>query len=205
MEELKENDAPKAVWKLLTVWKNSDKQHALQVTDLSETLFNQLKELHGMGTKELEMLKTAAILHDIGWKNGGKRHHKASRDIIISSKVVAQSENLRIMIGLIARYHRKAIPKPSHKYFRDLDNTSKELVTKLAAILRFADGLDSSHKSPVKAVKTVVVKDKVFVHVLISNLKSKEVEMGKIKSNLLAQAFNRKVDLVFLQEQQHPK
>ncbi|MCB4791055.1 MAG: HD domain-containing protein [Elusimicrobia bacterium] len=205
MGNLKESTTEKAAWQLLTVWKNSDNKHALQVTDLSVTLFNQLQKLHRMGPKELEMLRAAAILHDIGWKDGRKRHHKTSRDFIISSKVVSPYENQRVLIGLITRYHRKALPKSTHKYFRDLDNNSKELVTKLAAILRFADGLDSSHKSPVKAVKTNIIKNQISVHVLITNLKSKEVETGKLKSDLLARVFNRKVSLVFLQEQQLPK
>lgn len=201
MGKFEEGSMTKAVWQLITESKNFDKKHALHVTDLSILLFNQLKQIHGMGIKELEILKTAAMLHDIGWKYGGKRHHKSSRDIIISSPFIASSEKLRAIIGLIARYHRKSMPKPSHKYFCNLDECSKKLVIKLAALLRFADGLDSSHKSPVKAIKSTISKKQIIVHILTTNLKGNEIETGKLKSDLLTVAFNRTVELVFLQEQ----
>lgn len=192
----------KAVWQLTAGCRNFDKKHALHVTDLSVALFEQLKKLHGLGPRELELLTSAAILHDIGWKDGRKRHHKSSRDIIISSQAVSPSRSLRVMIGLIARYHRKSLPKSSHKYFCDLDAASQELVTKLAALLRFADGLDASHASPVKNIRSTITGTQITVYVLTTNLGGNEIETGKLKSDLLAKVFKREVRLIFVREQQ---
>jgi len=61
------------------------------------------------------------------------------------------------MVGLIARYHRKSLPQDSHKYYSELDDRSKLKVRELAALLRFADGLDRAHQSSIEQVDCQVM------------------------------------------------
>ncbi len=48
----------------------------------------------------------------------------------------------REIVANVARYHRKALPKPRHENFARLSGADQELVGKLGGILRLADGLD---------------------------------------------------------------
>jgi hypothetical protein len=46
------------------------------------------------------------------------------------------------LVAMIARYHRRASPKPTHETFARLDRDSRVIVSRLAGILRVAVALD---------------------------------------------------------------
>ena len=54
------------------------------------------------------------------------------------------SEKELLLVGLVARYHRRASPKASHQGYGNLDRNNRVAVAKMAAILRIADALDHS-------------------------------------------------------------
>ncbi|MEA4906585.1 MAG: HD domain-containing protein, partial [Anaerolineaceae bacterium] len=60
-------------------------QHSHQVTFLALRLFDELKTLHQLGDRERRWLEYAGILHDIGWIEGWKGHHKATLRIILTT------------------------------------------------------------------------------------------------------------------------
>ncbi len=156
MEKSVNKNLRESALKLIRSHRGGDEKHALQVAKLSVSLFDQLASLHNLDASDRELLEAAALLHDIGWHNGRKEHHKTSRNIIIRSRALPMSTRRRVMAGLIARYHRKKLPQPSHRFFSLLDERSKATVNKLAALLRFADGLDAGHNSSVKDIKVFV-------------------------------------------------
>ncbi|MGD0572537.1 MAG: HD domain-containing protein [Sedimentisphaerales bacterium] len=129
-----------------------EREHTHQVERLALKIFDQLNQLHKLGQRERFLLRCAAILHDIGWLEGQKGHHKTALRIIMDSPVLLFDFPRRRIIGLMARYHRKALPKEQHAYFHDLDATDRAIVRKLAGILRVADGLDRTHQSKVKDI-----------------------------------------------------
>ena len=119
-----------------------EREHTHQVERLALEIFDQLGRLHKLGRAERFLLRCAAILHDIGWLEGQKGHHKTALRIIMDSPILRFDFPRRRIIGLIARYHRKSLPKEQHTYFRDLDAKDRNIVRKLSGILRVADGLD---------------------------------------------------------------
>jgi exopolyphosphatase/pppGpp-phosphohydrolase len=129
-----------------------EREHTHQVERLALRIFDQLGRLHKLGRAERFLLQCAAILHDIGWLEGQKGHHKTALRIIMDSPVLRFNFPQRRIIGLIARYHRKSLPKEQHTYFRDLDAKDRDIVRKLSGILRVADGLDRMHQSKVKDI-----------------------------------------------------
>jgi exopolyphosphatase/guanosine-5'-triphosphate,3'-diphosphate pyrophosphatase len=128
----------------------ADSGHPRQVLRLSIMLFDELRTLHGLGDTERQWLAAAAILHDIGWAYGQKGHHKRSLEMILSDDALPFDTRTRCIVGLIARYHRKALPAMSHPWFADLDAMDRDRVRALAALLRIADGLDVTHSSLVR-------------------------------------------------------
>ncbi len=119
--------------------------HPLQVCKIALELFDKTTALHGFGHSERCLLEAGALLHDTGHQRGIFKHHKHSREIIMGLHLPTLSEGEQKMIALIARYHRKANPRPGHKLYRELDAGAQETVRRLAALVRIADGLDRSH------------------------------------------------------------
>ncbi len=65
-----------------------DSSHTHQVARLSLRLFDQLQPLHDLSGKERDWLHYAALLHDIGWIEGWKDHHKVSLRIILDTPLL---------------------------------------------------------------------------------------------------------------------
>ncbi|HEY1268377.1 MAG TPA: Ppx/GppA phosphatase family protein [Candidatus Binatia bacterium] len=168
-----------------------DAPHAYQVSQLALTLFYQLETLHKLPEKFAAVLHAAALLHDVGLFIAYRKHHKHSYYIITSSGPVTLSKSDWELAANIARYHRKAHPSPKHLPFGHLSPSQQEVVRKLSAILRIADGLDRRHESRVKEIVCAVQKKK-SVEIKISGPADLTVEIdGALdKARLLNEVFN---------------
>ena len=93
---------------------NYEREHTHQVEKLALQLFDQLVELHHLGGQERFMLRCGALLHDIGWIEGKQGHHKTALRIIMENAALPFDFRDKSIIALLARYHRKALPKEQH-------------------------------------------------------------------------------------------
>lgn len=134
------------------VWE-FDLSHAFQVNRLALQLFDQLQSLHHMGATERLWLMHAAYLHDIGKSLGAKDHHKRAQEIILKDSTLALDRKARVVVSLIARYHRGEAPQAHHPVYCKLSFETRAYVLKLAALLRLADGLDRGGQDVVEAVR----------------------------------------------------
>ena len=132
---------------------NYDKAHCQQVSKLAISLFEQLRELHGLPDRYAKVLHAAAMLHDIGLFIAYPKHHKHSYYLIKSSGPSSFDAAELDLIANIARYHRKAHPSPKHLPFSQLSALQQDVVRKLSAILRVADGLDFGRQAKVERVE----------------------------------------------------
>jgi len=119
--------------------------HAKHVRALSMKLFEKLGPELGLDG-DSALLECAAVMHDIGWSGGGKGHHKRSFDLIMASGPAEVPFKERLIIANVARYHRGAVPKETHANLKRLDGKDVERMSKMASILRIADGLDYGHR-----------------------------------------------------------
>ncbi|HPP87361.1 MAG TPA: metallophosphoesterase family protein, partial [bacterium] len=143
---------------------NYEYEHSQQVRKLSLILFDKLKCLHNLGAVERLYLECAALLHDIGFYYGSKKHNKHSFNMILENEELPFTEKQKLMIALIARYHRKKMPnEKKHKYFAALGKTDREIVKKTAALLRIADGLDVTHNNTVADIECKIKNNKVII------------------------------------------
>ena len=140
-----------------------DPQHAAQVTRLAAQLFDRMRDLHKLGPPERELLLAAGVLHDIGYQISATSHHKNSARLIEEAELPGFSDRERLMIAALARYHRKAMPRATHRIFSRLEPRERETVRRLAAILRVADGLDRMHED---VVSDVNIRQAGGVHVI---------------------------------------
>ncbi len=130
-----------------------DEPHALTVARYALLLFDAAQQMHGLDRQHRDLLEVAALLHDVGQFISANGHHKHSYYLIMSSPIVGLNARQREMIANIARYHRKASPSVHHQNFQRLDSKDRVAVSKLAAILRLADGLDAEHAALVQNVE----------------------------------------------------
>ncbi len=170
-----------------------EKPHALQVASLSLRIFDALHAVHGYGARQRALLQAAALLHDIGIMRGADGHHKASRDMILEDRTLPLADRERAVVALIARYHRKSLPKPGHQYFAALPDHHKVMVERLGGIVRLADGLDRTHQGLVSDITVEAGTDNVTIGLTACKDIAAELEFGKIKSDLFERAFSRHV------------
>ena len=129
--------------------------HARHVAQLSLSIFDQTRGVHGLGDTEREWLEYAALLHDIGVHISYERHHRHSQYLIRNGGLRGFDPAEIEIIGLVARYHRQAAPKKSHEEYGALGGPARRTVRTLAAIVRLAEGLDRSHSQAVQGVDFV--------------------------------------------------
>lgn len=164
-------------------------EHPLQVTYLARQLFDETKSLHSLGDKERDILTAAGLLHDTGWSIGWTAHHKNSRNIIVRRGLNGWSDREVKMVALIARYHRKKHPSDTHKYFRDLTSDDRDIVRKLSALLRLADGFDRSHCESVMKISCVIGDSEVKAHITARRPIDAELSVLGKKGALFGEVF----------------
>jgi len=126
--------------------------HAHHTAKLAEQIFDQTLPLHGLGAREREWLRYAALLHDIGYHIAHTSHHKHGMYLIRHAELPGFRPHEIAIIANLVRYHRGSLPKRKHEEFTRLTPAHQAVVTKLIPILRLADALDRRHAAKVQEV-----------------------------------------------------
>lgn len=129
-----------------------DEAHALHVADLCLELFHSLEDDHGLSARDEMILYIAAILHEVGLYVSSRSHHKHSMYLILNSELFGVGSHDAMLVALVARYHRRAIPRLSHPEYAALSHEDQVSVSKMAALLRVADSLERSHAQRIKKI-----------------------------------------------------
>ena len=87
-----------------------DETHARNVAELSNKLFRQLDSEHQLENRHEVILFVAALLHEIGLIVNTRSNHKHALYLICHSELFGLSEDEMLLVGLVARYHRRASP-----------------------------------------------------------------------------------------------
>jgi exopolyphosphatase/guanosine-5'-triphosphate,3'-diphosphate pyrophosphatase len=132
---------------------DEDPTHSTQVAHLALELFDGLRPVHRLGDDRRELLEAAALLCNVGLYVSHSGHHKHSYYVIRNSDHLLGFTDHEIeLIAVIARYHRKSAPKPSHPEYAALAPEDQAVVRTLAGILRVAIALDRTHAGLVDTV-----------------------------------------------------
>lgn len=168
--------------------------HTHQVTRLALKLFDELQPVHLLSGEERIRLNIAALLHDIGWIDGQKGHHKTALRTIMKTQLLPFDHAERLVIGSIVRYHRGALPKSKkHSHFAALSPPQRQIVSVLAGILRIADGLDRTHQSLVQDLTCEVTPDQILIRCFVTRHAEIERMFALKKGQLLERVLNREL------------
>jgi exopolyphosphatase/guanosine-5'-triphosphate,3'-diphosphate pyrophosphatase len=169
-----------------------EETHAHQVARLAERMFDYLVRAGAttLNRHHRTLLSAAALLHDVGYHIAHEAHHKHSLYLIKNSELTGFSESERNVIANVARYHRGGEPRERHEDFAPLNQTDRETVIALAAILRIADALDRRHDSRVSDVRCARSGRQLHIELQSSANCEREIFAAEQKRALFEQAFD---------------
>jgi exopolyphosphatase/guanosine-5'-triphosphate,3'-diphosphate pyrophosphatase len=116
--------------------------HGRQVRDFALAIFDKLRKLHGLGSRDKLLLSAAAMLHEAGEYVNNRDHHIHSYNIVRASDIVGLGAGETEIVALICRYHSWLAPGEQDLCYATLKRDKKVRVSKLTALLKLADALD---------------------------------------------------------------
>jgi exopolyphosphatase/guanosine-5'-triphosphate,3'-diphosphate pyrophosphatase len=179
---------------------DEDLDHVSRATDHSLRLFDGLVDIHGLDTEARDVLEAAAMLHNVGLFVSHSAHHKHSYYVIRNTDRLAGFTDTEIeLIALVARYHRKALPRSKHLEYSALDRSTRDSVSILAGMLRIGIALDRSRSGVVTDLSTEADDDGVIVRLTTEPDIDWALEQFMVdeRKDLLESALDRPVTFLF--------
>ncbi len=173
-----------------------EQPHSEHVRKISLSLFDELADPLDLDPDWRDLLESAAVLHDVGYAVGYRDHHKNSYHLIAHAPLEGFTPRERDLIGQVTRYHRGSLPRKKHASWKALSQEDREIVGKLAAILRIADALDRRHSQGIREVRCRVSDTRVQMALISTRNVDIEREAAIRKSDLFQLLFDRKLRLV---------
>jgi exopolyphosphatase / guanosine-5'-triphosphate,3'-diphosphate pyrophosphatase len=175
-----------------------DDEHDLHVWALSSAMFDGLAEagLHDYGQAERDVLWAACLLHDIGVAVNYDDHHRHSHYLTLNAGLPGFSPRELVLIGLIARYHRKGAPDASE--LGDLGEEGDDhRLQLLCGVIRLAEQLERSRDRTITGVRVSANGKAVSLEPRADPSRDATVPIWAARRNadLLAEALGRPVEI----------
>ena len=163
---------------------SSSKSHIQGTMNLCLNIFDSMKKVHGMGSRERLLLQIAALLHDCGKYISMENVSECSYQIIMSTDIIGLSSLERQMIACAVRFNNSAFVHYDELYSMGIaiDRESYIKVAKMTAILRLANAMDRSHYQKVKGIKTAL-KDREL-QMIVDSAQDISLELGLLKDKV---------------------
>jgi CHAD domain-containing protein/HD superfamily phosphodiesterase len=152
----------------LKIWASildPDFKHSRHVSVLALQLYDGISLISDKHErdKERDILRIAALLHDVGLSKRHKDHQKASYRLIEKLPVpLGWTHEKLSLAAAVSRYHRGALPRAGQRAFGQVPATDRHLTLRLAGILRLANAFDSDHSGRIHRLQASM-KDGHFV------------------------------------------
>ena len=169
-----------------------NKNHAHKVYDLTQTMFEQLRQLHKLPSVYGKIIKTASLLHDCGSSIRYFDHHKHSYYIIINSEMTGLSHKEIVFSALVALMHRKEITtKELVRHSDILDEKDRDAVIRLSILLRIAESLDRSMSGLIDGISCDILGDSVIVKTFSNGDLTLEIKDALKSAQLFEKAYGK--------------
>jgi exopolyphosphatase/guanosine-5'-triphosphate,3'-diphosphate pyrophosphatase len=172
--------------------------HVERVGELSLAMFDGLAEagLHQLGAEDRELLWAACVLHDIGTAIDYDDHHRHSQYLILNAGLPGFTPRELVMVGLIARYHRKGDPDTSELGPLE-EKGDRERLQLLCAIIRLAEQLERSRDGAIRRVRVATHDGTVALDAEVDPARDPSVPIwaARREAGLLADALGREVEI----------
>lgn len=162
-----------------------DATHSKHVTQLALQMFDSWKPVHGLGKNCRRLLKTAALLHDVGITINFYSHARHSAYMIQNAKLFGLTHKEQLIASAIAGWHNGV---SKSYFFRDqlfksmLTENNWQTVNKLALLLALAESLDYTQSSLLSIESATAGKN--GANLLLRAEGVPAIEMHQIKTHL---------------------
>jgi exopolyphosphatase / guanosine-5'-triphosphate,3'-diphosphate pyrophosphatase len=173
-----------------------DAAHVGTVRRLALSLFDETRELHGLGDTDRELLAHGATLHDIGVRVSPDHHHKHGAYLVEHAGLRGFSPEEVATIASLVRFHRGSGPKASYTPFEGLDADRRRSSAVLAGLLRIAHALRRGAGEESEVVHAVVRKGRVRITVGGTSDLRAALDEAQERSDVLSRALDSQVELV---------
>jgi exopolyphosphatase / guanosine-5'-triphosphate,3'-diphosphate pyrophosphatase len=140
-------------------------RHGRRVAGIAHRLFEALQPLHLLPPNDGKLLEAASFLLDAGHYISNVSHHKHSAYIVQNADLPGFTERERLLVAMLCRYHRKAMPAARHDQFQGLPVDAKRTILYLTPIIRIADALPGDLDHEVSAIDCQIASDSVQLSV----------------------------------------
>jgi exopolyphosphatase/pppGpp-phosphohydrolase len=122
--------------------------HERRVSRIATTLFDLTRDLHRLGPASRNLLRAAALVHDVGRSVDKPDHPLHGARMLLRDRALPVGDPARRALAYLTLYHRDDVPEPGQEsVLRPWDDA--DALRKTLALLRTADALDSrSLESP---------------------------------------------------------
>jgi exopolyphosphatase/guanosine-5'-triphosphate,3'-diphosphate pyrophosphatase len=170
-------------------------KHSRHVATLALQLFDGTESLHGMGSRDRELLEYAALLHDIGEHVSHDGHDRHAAYLVRHGGLRGFDPAEVRMLTAIVRWHRRGDPKSTDETMADLSADARERVRRLTALLRIADGLDRGRHQVVSRIHVRCGASLVLVGVDAPGDPELELWGARRKRELFEKTFGHELEL----------
>ncbi len=142
------------------------KKRGETLEQITLTIFDSMKRIHGLGQRERLLLRIAALLHDCGKYISLSAVAISSYNIVMATEIIGLSHAEREIVANIVKYNHLEFD-----YYEELtkttflDRTSYLMIAKLTAIIRVANALDKSHKQKFQDIKATLKEGELLLMV----------------------------------------
>ncbi len=137
----------------LAVKYETNLEHVENVENNALILFDSLKQTHGLKRMDRLLLQVAALLHDNGKFVNLERHHELSCELVRGSDILGLSNSEMNIVAAVTRYHSDHSPSKLDDNTMPLTGKDRIVASKLVALIRLADALDTSHRQKLNNIR----------------------------------------------------
>lgn len=139
------------------------RKRAETLESITMTIFDSMKKVHGLGSRERFYLRIAAILHDCGKYISMMDIGETSYHIIMATEIIGLSHMEREIVANVVRYNHSPFVYYDNMQSKSMSNEAYLVIAKLTAILKVANGLDRSHKQKLKGVRATLKDEELIL------------------------------------------
>ncbi len=176
---------------------STDPQHSQHITNLALAMFDGWQSLHKLDARWRLLLKTAALLHDIGITINYYSHARHSAYMIDNARIFGLSHKEQVMAAIIAGWHngisRNLIKSKQYKDI--LTATDMRRLGRMALLLALAESLDYSQTNQISSVRPSLGKKGALLSITSETVPSIELYQLKQQFKWFKKAFSKNLQL----------
>ena len=173
-------------------------RHNLQVYELAQLLYKQLKVLHKLPRGYVKILRAAAMLHDCGKRVNPVDHAKHSFYVVLSSELYGLTHREKLLAAYVASLHEGGdVSLTSWITNKDIvSDDDLAAVKKLGVILRLAEYFDASKSNAIIDVSCDVLGDSVIMKTVTETDNTYEIQEASKLSKAFEKFFNKRLEVL---------